>query len=81
MKFRILKMLKKYNVSYEVVEKLDPDYRGILVKKRLAIITKDMVQELIDKMSENNFANIRGYNNERVKRESIIKLRKFKETL
>ena len=74
-------MLKKYNVSYEVVEKLDPDYRGILVKKRLAIITKDMVQELIDKMSENNFANIRGYNNERVKRESIIKLRKFKETL
>ena len=74
-------MLKKYNVSYEVVEKLDPDYRGILVKKRLAIITKDMVQELIDKMSENNFANIRGYNNERVKREIIKKLRKFKETL
>jgi hypothetical protein len=81
MRFQIFKMFRQYNIEYKVIKKKLPNYLGNMVTVNHGVVTREMVTELIKRMSDNNFANCRGYNNELIKKESIRKLRKFRETL
>ena len=81
MRFHVLKMLRKYNIHYEVKRVKVPNYLGNMQTVNRGMVKKEMILELIEKMSENGFIDGRGHSFERVALASIKKLRKFMETL